>query len=197
MHHPQPTAPPSASTMSASPPRIKAGCIPVRTAPDGHSQVLLIRSAHSSSTPASPVRWIFPKGSVEQGERGVDAARRETLEEAGVVGHVGAKLGTWLLSPSISNNPHIKTKSFKLQTMWLLHVHTEYPTWLEHNYRVRNWCSFDTARSLILAHTPPSKHKRELLQMLAAAQCALSSPTAHLYSSIYQQPHSNPQQKPT
>lgn len=41
----------------------------------------------------SPGQWIFPKGHLELGESGRDAALREAREEAGVVGHTVGEAG--------------------------------------------------------------------------------------------------------
>ncbi len=40
-----------------------------------------------------PGIWVLPKGRLEPGERGVDAARRESAEETGVTGRLVRKLG--------------------------------------------------------------------------------------------------------
>jgi 8-oxo-dGTP pyrophosphatase MutT (NUDIX family) len=37
--------------------------------------------------------WVLPKGQLDEGESGVDAAMREVAEETGVKGHVVSKLG--------------------------------------------------------------------------------------------------------
>lgn len=50
-------------------------------------RVLLVRSKKD------PAIWVFPKGHVEPGESAADAAVRETWEEAGVRGDLGAPVG--------------------------------------------------------------------------------------------------------
>ncbi len=61
-----------------------AGCIVYRddAAPP---RMLLIRDQYG--------RWTVPKGHLEDGEDAVAAALRETQEETGVVGELGASLG--------------------------------------------------------------------------------------------------------
>jgi 8-oxo-dGTP pyrophosphatase MutT (NUDIX family) len=49
-------------------------------------RVLIIRSSDGSN-------WLFPKGHVEAGESSLDAAAREAIEEAGVVGTAGYFVG--------------------------------------------------------------------------------------------------------
>ncbi len=49
--------------------------------------VLLVRSKKDPSV------WIFPKGHIEPGESAIDAALRETLEEAGVEGDLIGPVG--------------------------------------------------------------------------------------------------------
>jgi 8-oxo-dGTP pyrophosphatase MutT (NUDIX family) len=49
-------------------------------------RVLVVRSSDGRS-------WLFPKGHVEAGESSLDAAAREAVEEAGVVGEAGCFVG--------------------------------------------------------------------------------------------------------
>ncbi len=64
-----------------------AGIIIYRDTPEGR-KYLLLRASRDKSTLASGKRvkdfWDFPKGRLEKGETGLDAARRETQEEAGL-----------------------------------------------------------------------------------------------------------------
>jgi 8-oxo-dGTP pyrophosphatase MutT (NUDIX family) len=57
----------------------QSGAIVVRLDGD-EPQVLLVTAKRN------PKRWIFPKGHIEKGESAEEAALREALEEAGVVG---------------------------------------------------------------------------------------------------------------
>ena len=73
-----------------------------------------------------PEWWIFPAGGVDRGERPLDAALRETREEAGLLGRPG------LLVCETSDD-----KSFT--SIWALHVETELEQWLEDKERQRRW----------------------------------------------------------
>ena len=67
-------------------PKVAVGVVAER---DGH--LLLVRRSHE---PARG-RWAFPSGFVDAGEVLMDAARRETREEAGVDVHIDRLLGAW------------------------------------------------------------------------------------------------------
>lgn len=69
----------------------KAGCVPVRRTPSGVWEVLVVESRWTTDT------WLFPKGSVEDGETSLAAAKRETIEEAGVMGDTTVRLGSWVI----------------------------------------------------------------------------------------------------
>ena len=64
-----------------------AGVVLFRDTPEGRVY-LVIRSSRLASTiePHKTVRefWDLPKGCLEKGEQGIDAARRETEEEVGI-----------------------------------------------------------------------------------------------------------------
>ncbi len=66
-----------------------AGFVIFRDTPDGR-RYLLLRASRSTSTIAQGKTvkefWDFPKGELEQGEKGMDAALREAREEAGIGG---------------------------------------------------------------------------------------------------------------
>lgn len=64
-----------------------AGIIVFQNTPEGR-RYLVLRSSREESTVAAGVNvgefWDFPKGRLEKGETGLDAAKREAGEEAGV-----------------------------------------------------------------------------------------------------------------
>ena len=65
----------------------KAGVVAYRTKADGTTEVLLISSRKFKDT------WIFPVGTVEEGESLEDAARRECMEESGWLVEIQDDLG--------------------------------------------------------------------------------------------------------
>lgn len=95
-------------------------------------QVLLITSQKSS-------RMMFPKGGWELDEDIELAASRETLEEAGVTGLLGEKLGEWVFK-SKSQDKHHQGSMFPLL------VTEELDVWPEKNVRQRVWMNVDEAR---------------------------------------------------
>ena len=128
-------------------------------------QVLLVQSRWT------PAIWLFPKGGVEKDESPKAAAVRETVEEGGVVGDLGPKLGVW----AFDRGSKVKQK------MWLLHVHTQHPDdsklWKERKKRRRMWHSLDSARHL-LTDLPDDLRRPELLEMLDAAEAKLDPAAA-------------------
>jgi len=64
----------------------QAGAIAVRGRGD-QAEVVLVRARRSPA-------WIFPKGHIDAGETAAQAAVRELLEEAGVVGEAVAPVGS-------------------------------------------------------------------------------------------------------
>jgi diphosphoinositol-polyphosphate diphosphatase len=93
--------------------RLLAGCIPISF--DGTS-VLMITSK------SNPAYLVVPKGGVEGNETFLEAALRETFEEAGITGHVRS-------GPIKIND-----------VFWFeLVVTQEFPVWPELKMRERKW----------------------------------------------------------
>ncbi|CAK9137921.1 unnamed protein product [Ilex paraguariensis] len=95
-------------------------------------EVLLISSQKSP-------RMMFPKGGWEIDESMEGAVSRETQEEAGVLGYVGCRLGTW----------SFKSKSqgtFHEGHMFAFFVTDELDVWPEKNVRQRLWMTVKEAR---------------------------------------------------
>ncbi|KAL9170036.1 hypothetical protein ABFS82_04G117700 [Erythranthe guttata] len=112
------------------------GCIPYRIRKSNKShllhgtlledlEVLLITSQKSP-------RMMFPKGGWELDENIELAASRETLEEAGVVGMLGDKLGEWIFKSK-------SQEKFHEGSMFPLLVTEELDVWPEKSVRRRIW----------------------------------------------------------
>lgn len=87
---------------------------------------------------------LFPKGGWETDEAIEDAALRETMEEAGVLGQVQGKLGTW----NFENNNNKKKKATSYEGhMFALLVKEQLDSWPEMQFRQRHWISVGEARN--------------------------------------------------
>lgn len=118
--------------------RLVVGCIPYRFKSDGTErtknevEVLVVSSPKSQDV-------MFPKGGWEFGESIKEAACRETLEEAGVLGNVEDELGTWRFK---SKSQEIYHEGY----MFPLLVTEELDLWPEKNVRKRAWMTVVEAR---------------------------------------------------
>ncbi|GER45571.1 nudix hydrolase homolog 17 [Striga asiatica] len=120
------------------------GCIPYRIRKNNNKshlihgtliedvEILLISSQKSP-------RMMFPKGGWELDEDIELAASRETLEEAGVIGLLGEKLGEWIFKSKSQEKYHEGS-------MFPLLVTEELDTWPEKNVRRRVWMTVNEAR---------------------------------------------------
>ncbi|KAL3818493.1 hypothetical protein ACJIZ3_004398 [Penstemon smallii] len=119
------------------------GCIPYRIRKTSKSlpihgafiedlEVLLISSQKSP-------RMMFPKGGWELDEDIELAASRETLEEAGVTGMLGDKLGEWTFKSKSQEKYHEGS-------MFSLFVTEELEVWPEKDVRQRVWMTVNEAR---------------------------------------------------
>ncbi|XP_021654968.2 nudix hydrolase 4 isoform X2 [Hevea brasiliensis] len=119
--------------------RLVVGCIPYRykktdqpSSIDGTStediEVLVISSQSGQG-------MLFPKGGWEEDESMVQAALRETFEEAGVIGKVECELGKWL---------YMSKRGAKMHEVYMfpLLVHKELDLWPEKSIRKRKWFEF-------------------------------------------------------
>ncbi|XLR50417.1 hypothetical protein S83_001089 [Arachis hypogaea] len=84
---------------------------------------------------------LFLKGGWELDESKKEAALRETIEEAGVRGIVGGKLGKW----SFKSKTH---DTFYEGYMFPLLVEEQHEFWPEQNVRQRTWMSVSEAREV-------------------------------------------------
>ncbi|XP_040996937.1 nudix hydrolase 18, mitochondrial-like [Juglans microcarpa x Juglans regia] len=116
------------------------GCIPYRYRKTNQSssfediEVLVVSSQKSQA-------MMFPKGGWEMDECKEVAARRETLEEAGVDGKVQKMLGKW----NYKSKRHGKMHE---GYMFPLLVTKQLDIWPEKNLRERRWMSVKEAREV-------------------------------------------------
>jgi phosphohistidine phosphatase len=86
-------------------------------------------------------RWILPKGSVADGESLVESARRETLEEAGLIGRV--------MRPALGRYAYERGKDQLVVAVFLMRVTEELDAWDEDDRRRRRWFALaDAARKV-------------------------------------------------
>ncbi|XP_071725377.1 nudix hydrolase 4-like [Rutidosis leptorrhynchoides] len=97
-------------------------------------EVLLISSQNGNG-------MLFPKGGWEINESMEEAARRETLEEAGVTGNVEDRLGKWRYK---SKSRPVVHEGY----MFSLLVNKQFDLWPEKNNRNRKWASVSEAREV-------------------------------------------------
>ena len=94
-------------------------------------QVLLVTSRQTR-------RWIIPKGNVDFHMSPHQAAAREALEEAGVVGEIGRKpIGVFRYVKLIAQGATVKAKVI----VFPLAVSRELDDWPEMGQRERRWFS--------------------------------------------------------
>ncbi|KAI7745806.1 hypothetical protein M8C21_027678 [Ambrosia artemisiifolia] len=84
---------------------------------------------------------LFPKGGWESDESIVEAAKRESVEEAGVLGKVEGALGTWCFK-SKGNDSYYEGHMFPLL------VEEQLDFWPEKNIRQRQWVSVPKAKEV-------------------------------------------------
>ncbi|KAK3043108.1 hypothetical protein RJ639_001223 [Escallonia herrerae] len=145
--------------------RLVVGCIPYRYKDgkagtlDDELEVLVISSQKGKA-------MMFPKGGWELDESLQEAASRESLEEAGVLGNVECELGTWSFKSKSCGTYHDGH-------MFPLLVTEQLDLWPEKEFRRRTWMSAAEAREVcqhswmkealdILVHRlSDPRHKRE------------------------------------
>jgi diphosphoinositol-polyphosphate diphosphatase len=102
--------------------------VPYRVGADGQPELLMVSTPNRDDL-------VFPKGGWEEDESMDEAARREALEEAGVLGDTEPVLGFW----------HYKSRRYVDQTyegfMFPLRVADELHQWPEMASRKRTWVS--------------------------------------------------------
>ncbi|OIT23008.1 PREDICTED: nudix hydrolase 18, mitochondrial-like [Nicotiana attenuata] len=111
--------------------RLVVGCIPYRFTRNGVFEVLVVSSQKGHA-------MMFPKGGWELDESVEEAASRESLEEAGVLGIVQCELGNWRFK---SKSQGIYHEGY----MFPLLVTEQLSLWPEQNLRRRAWMSVEEA----------------------------------------------------
>jgi len=107
----------------------KVAALPVRTGRRGN-EILLVTSRQKG-------KWIIPRGKRSKRLPDRDAAAREALQEGGVEGNIGPRLGRYF------------TKRGACIDVYLLSVHVQRRQWEEQADRERRWCSLRHARELV------------------------------------------------
>lgn len=119
-------------------PRKQVGALPFRRQADGSLEIMLVTSRETQ-------RWIIPKGWPITGLKSHEAAAREALEEAGLVGGVAKKpighYSYWKRRPD----------SFLLcnVAVFPLAVDRQLPSWPEQHQRRSQWFSQQDASDLV------------------------------------------------
>jgi 8-oxo-dGTP pyrophosphatase MutT (NUDIX family) len=101
-------------------------------------------------TTLSGKRWVVPKGSLDEGERSRDAAIRETVEEAGLIGDLERKpLGRYHFTRA--------NERYEVE-VYLMRVTVVLDDWLEARLRKRRWIAVDKAAALVGTEVQPFVH---------------------------------------
>ncbi|KAK7370129.1 hypothetical protein VNO80_12186 [Phaseolus coccineus] len=131
------------------------GCIPYRYkrkgSQDKELEVLVISAQKGNG-------MQFPKGGWESDESMEQAAVRETIEEAGVVGNVENKLGKWFYKSKSQDTLH---EGY----MFPLLVEKQLENWPEKNFRKRTWMTVAEAKQVC-----PHPWMKEALDVLVSRQ---------------------------
>ena len=116
------------------------GVLPVRRAPGGGVEVLLITSRDTR-------RWVVPRGNPIAGKSPAESAAQEAFEEAGILGAVGPE--------AIGHYSYEKRRRFGLVVPAVVHlfrmeVAEERDDWPEKGQRERRW--FDAGEAAAAVH---------------------------------------------
>ncbi|KAE8021949.1 hypothetical protein FH972_007796 [Carpinus fangiana] len=111
------------------------GCIPYRYSEEARELEVLVISSQKGN------RMLFPKGGWEIDESKIEAASRETVEEAGVRGIIELELGKW----SFKSKTH---DTYYDGYMFPLRVREQLDFWPEQKLRQRKWMSVQEAREV-------------------------------------------------
>lgn len=118
--------------------RSQIAAMPIRRMADGTVEILLVTSRTTR-------RWIVPKGWQMKGLKDHDAAAREALEEAGVVGRIASKPAAryryWKRM-----RDHFRLCEVKL---YILEVEQQLPEFREQAQRALHWFKLADAADLV------------------------------------------------
>jgi NTP pyrophosphohydrolases including oxidative damage repair enzymes len=103
-------------------------------------EILLVTSRRRS-------RWIVPKGWIEDGEDGVEAARREAWEEAGIrtKSPPEGPVGSYTYIKTYAKRPDVECEV----RIYLLRNVREKSSWPESKKRERRWVTVDDALRML------------------------------------------------
>ncbi|ODV88040.1 hypothetical protein CANARDRAFT_173903 [[Candida] arabinofermentans NRRL YB-2248] len=152
--------------------RLVSGCVVLNST---HDKLLMISSSKHIDN------WVIPKGGIEYDEVGNFklTARRETWEEAGVLGKILKKLPVvedhrFLKSDNVDktfknidlhiNGSKIPRSEFHFYEMELTELCNEWP---EGNKRKRKWCTYEEAKHELIKSNRP-----ELIEALNDSRIA-------------------------
>jgi 8-oxo-dGTP pyrophosphatase MutT (NUDIX family) len=112
--------------------------LPYRRRRDGAIEVLLITSRETK-------RWVIPKGWPAPGLAPHDSAKKEAVEESGVVGRISDRsIGFYHYTKQIVNVAvHCKVEVFPLE------VETQLGSWLEEGQRDIQWFDSQAASEAV------------------------------------------------
>ena len=111
----------------------QSGVIPYRIA-KGKIEFLLITSRKKK-------KWIIPKGIIEPELNAVSSAKKEALEEAGIVGEVNEK--------SLEKYKYLKWGGTITVHVFSMRVDKIFEEWIESDIRYRKWFNFEDGMKLL------------------------------------------------
>jgi 8-oxo-dGTP pyrophosphatase MutT (NUDIX family) len=118
--------------------RIQVAALPWREKEQG-VEVMLITSRDTG-------RWVLPKGWAKKREMHAEAAAREAVEEAGIMGDIARdEIGRYFYDKLRSEGPAWRCRV----SVFPLRVEHEAETWPEKKQRTRRWFSADEAAGLV------------------------------------------------
>lgn len=119
--------------------RKSSGCVVFRFDENAKVEILLVTSS-------SGKEWVHPKGGVELNLTERASAAKEVYEEAGVLGDVGRKLGSYR---------YIKNGQIQEVTMFAMQYTGDAAEWPEAHKRERKWFNPKKAMSKVDMYLAP------------------------------------------